>query len=263
MTSPLPSITAMSLGIGPRVLVTVLALAVDRCSPSCASESYQYTFSGGITALQQDDAGLISQAGLSLGSPVEYVYQIDFSSPGYVTHYDGSREILEDLPRPGEVGNLYAHHFSAQLVSGILLRDPEGEATRPPNGWLAGNYGIDLQAAGFKSGSLVTSGVLSYFAISLESADGFFPPLEDPLPWGYARGLVGVGFWKIGDRLRATSRASNPESQSSSFVAELTLRRIDVVPEPGAAALLALGTGLSIAGSHRFRGRATGSRRYF
>lgn len=253
----------MSSGMVRRVLVTVLALAVDQDFLVRASEPYRYTFSGAITALQQDDAGLISQAGLSLGSPVEYVYQVDFTSPGYVTHYDGSREILEDLPRPGDVGNLYAHYFAAQLVSGILLQDPEGEATRPPNGWLAGNYGIDLQAAGFQTGSLVTSGVLSYFAISLESADGFFPPLEDPLPWGYARGLVGVGSWEVGDRLRATSRASNPDSRSSSFVAELTLRRIDVVPEPGATALLALGTGLSIAGSHPFRANRSRRRRPF
>jgi len=100
-----------------------------------------YHFSGRVSQIEFDNAGLVAARGLQIGSPVEYTYLVDFQKPGSVTRYDGSVEVLEDFPGPGEMGNIYQHFFFADLLQGTFIRDDAAEQLRPNNGQIDINYG--------------------------------------------------------------------------------------------------------------------------
>ncbi len=159
------------------------------------AEQYIYHFSGTISQFEFDNAGLIANSGLQLGSPVQYTFLVDFQSPGYVTHYDGSTEVLQDIPGPGEVGNLYVHFFFADFLGGDILRDEAAELLRPDGGWLSSHHGSFSDSAGSRMGNLVGGGVYYYVGVYQQQAGGFSMP---PLPWGYVYGDPSVEQWEIG-----------------------------------------------------------------
>jgi hypothetical protein len=210
-------------------------MLVLNASDDLAAQGFYYHFSGRVSQIEFDDAGLIAASGLTIGSPVEYTFFVDFQRPGTVTHYDGNVEVLEDIPRPGEMGNVTAHFFYADFLGGSFLRDDAAEQLRPNNGWLDRNYGALFGAASSLSGTLVGGGVYHYVGVYQENIDGGVPPL----PWGYTFDDPSVQQWQIGEHVLAVSSASNADLAGSLFRAEVTLDQITPVPEPATGLLVA------------------------
>jgi hypothetical protein len=198
-----------------------------------------YQFSGRVSQIDFDNAGLVAASGLQIGSPVEYTYLVDFQKPGSVTHYDGSKEVLRDIPGPGEMGNIYAHFFFADLLHGTFIRDDAAEQLRLNGGSLENNYGGVFSGPGLYTGSLDGGGVLYDVSVYQSQADGMYPPF--PSSWGYVYGDPSVEKWQVGEQMFAVSTASNTSLQTSLFRAEVTLDRITAIPEPATYWLLVSG----------------------
>jgi hypothetical protein len=206
--------------------------------PVAIADPFLYRFSGQVSEILHDQGGMIAASGLTLGSPVEYRFLVDFDQPGIVTHFDGTTEVLEDLPRPGEMGNLTAHFFYAELLSGNVIKDPAAEQLRPPGGTLRTQHGMSSTDPASRLGVIVQGGVNYRISIAQQEAvGGIFLPTP-PL-----RQLVDSPFvvdWKIGEQMTALGSALNASGQESAFFAEVTLNEITAVPEPRVITLMIL-----------------------
>lgn len=217
---------------------------------SLAAQDLLYHFSGTVSQIETDAAGIIAARGLAVGSPVELTYRLNFGRPGTITHYDGSVEAFADIPGPGEMGNLSVHFFHADLVGGTFVWDEAAEQLRPPNGQLERNWGATIRAASAITGTLVGGGVNYYVDVHRENPGGgmSWPP---PLPWGYTNEDPSVDLWQVGDEVLSFSSASDAESRVSAYRAELVLERITAVPEPPPAHLIVAGVLAMAAGRRR------------
>ncbi|TPQ27010.1 hypothetical protein [Methylomonas koyamae] len=173
-----------------------------------------YKFSGHITQIESDSAGLIAAAGLSVGSDIHYAFSVDFNRQAVITHYDGSIEELEDLPRPGEQGNIYADLFYADFLEGVFIKDPVASTKQWPNGALKNDGGIYSTNPLYSSGSFFHVG--GYYSMSV---------FRENHPQ----------FWKAGDQVNVFSGANVLDGRFSGFRGVVTLDQISQVPLPSLA----------------------------
>lgn len=220
-----------------------------------AAETLRLEFSGTIRSVSSDTAGLAEQLGQTVGAPVTAVWEVRLDQPAYVIHYDGQREVLEDLPRPGELGNISIHWFEASWIGGTRLLDPLAEALRPAGGTWERHVGSLDSSGGLRSAQLSGGGVNHTVGILRYDSQGRqlgTPPIGSAgeLPWGYAVGDPNPAGWAVGDRMLAYSSAFNVARGFSQWEAEVTLVSMTVVPEPDSWALGLLGVVL-VAGCGR------------
>jgi len=173
-----------------------------------------YRFTGHITQIESDSAGLLAAAGLSIGSDIHYAFSVDFNHQAVITHYDGSVEELEDLPRPGEQGNIYADLFYADFLEGVFIKDPVASNIQWPNGALKNDGGIYSTLPSFSSGSFFHDG--GYYSMSV---------FRDNHP----------EFWNVGDQVNVFSGANVLDGRFSGFRGVVTLDQISQVPLPSLA----------------------------
>ncbi|WFP51979.1 hypothetical protein PL263_08075 [Methylomonas sp. EFPC3] len=173
-----------------------------------------YKFSGHITLIESDSAGLIAAAGLSVGSDIHYAFSVDFNRQAVITHYDGSIEELEDLPRPGEQGNIYADLFYANFLEGVFIKDPVASTMQWPNGASKNDGGIYSTNPLFSSGSFFHDG--GYYTMSVFGENH-------------------PQFWKVGDQVNVFSGANVLDGRFSGFRGVVTLDQISQVPLPSLA----------------------------
>ena len=229
----------MRFGLLSAVLLVII-------SNQSAAQGLIYHFSGSVSQIEFDDAGLVAASGLTIGSPVQYTFYVDFQSPGTVTHYDGSVEELQDLLS----GNNYAHFFYADFLGGNILRDDAAEQLRPNNGVLASDYGMSFGNP--PNGGAITSGGVYYsVGISKIHITNYILP-QPTLSWGQTYGDPFVEQWQIGEQVLAVCVDSNVEQQGSLFRAEVTLDQITPVPEPTTCFLIVAGV-LAWLGFYRMR----------
>lgn len=173
-----------------------------------------YKFSGYITQIESDSAGLIAASGLNVGSEINYAFSVDFNRQATVTHYDGRIEALEDIPRPGEQGNIYSDSFYADFLEGVFIKDNVASNMEWPNGTLKSNGGVFTTNPILATGFLYNFG--GYYSMSLFKYDH-------------------PQFWNIGDQVNVFSGANVLDGRFSGFRGVVTLDQISEVPLPSLA----------------------------
>jgi len=184
-------------------LFTVMFLPTSYAAPLL------YHFEGNISTVEYDDASLIAEQGLGVGSPVQYDFILDFDRPAEITHNDGTVEIRNDFVSPD--GSISTHYFFADFVGGQYLQDPIASKVIIPNGALKDTYGSYSKDSYLSMGSLSVWG--SYYLLSLSN----YNPVES---------------WGLGDKINVLSTANNLDLQPSVFRATMTLSAISPIPEP-------------------------------
>ena len=172
-----------------------------------------YTFDGTISAVT-DDAGIIADAGLALGSAVTYTLLVDFAADGTITYNGGRQESYSDI-----WSNDY---FFTDYVSGDAIWQKDGGYYNSPS-WVAEyNYGD-----------------------ATSSSTNLYTNSFDDLLQIYA---VGISFsdWAVGTGVIGFNRAYDSTGIKSYLNTGLTLTSITPVTTavPESSTLLLLGSGL-------------------
>lgn len=164
--------------------LVIIAAGISVLIPSSFGQGAIYSFSGTVTGLDHDGAGILAKENVRLGDTVSVSYYVDFEKPGYVLLNDGTKEFLQDAP----LENVHSTYFHSELISGSLL--PEVNS-----GWHNGPEDIAEYFSGWNrfdpSGhtSLLQGGSAdSYFTVRYENPS---TPLNVQ-DWGFGTELRGV-----------------------------------------------------------------------
>ena len=126
----------------------------------------------GPDALNQDDAGIMAEQGLSEGSPVSYKYLIDFDRDAFNIFNNGSYQIFTD--GQGQASPL-VDYFYGELISGTTLPEKDGGSNNGTTDYAEMHYGVRNGGPDAEfflvTGSSDSSVKLDYAPISWEQGD--------------------------------------------------------------------------------------------
>lgn len=192
------------------------------CSTAIASPVY-YTFEGSITSISTDDAGAISDAGFSVGSPVSYTMLIDFDAVASVSYFGGYIEY------DNYVDTASTDYFYVDFISGSALTEIDGgfyNTVGPADG--SGPRNVSEKNLG--SNTL------------LGQPTGYLATNSDDDQLQLENTSVNVSDWVIGTTVIVDNWAFDSENNQSQLFAEVQLTSISSVPVP--AAVWLFGSGL-------------------
>jgi len=192
------------------------------CSTAIASPVY-YTFEGEITTISHDNAGVISSAGLTVGSSVSYTLLIDFDAVASVSYFGGYIE-YDDY-----ADTTSWDYFHVDYISGSALTEVDGgtyNTAGPADG--TGPMSVSESNYGYNTLTGAPSGYLS-----TNSQD------ERLVLKKYG---INVSDWVIGTTVNVDNWAYDSENNQSQLFAEVQLTSISSVPVP--AAVWLFGSGL-------------------
>lgn len=197
----------------------VVAAWVTQALTAHCTESL-YSFSGRISTLVYDGGGILAVQNVAIGDAVSASFLVDFESPGYYLLNDGTQEFPADPP----LGNVHTTYFYSRLFAGTLLPELNGGRNNGPKdmaeyftGW---NQNSPLGNEGLLRGGTGDS----YFTVDKSGLTSESQVQE----------------WEVGTKVRGILVSYSDQDWSIAW-ADMTLDSISVVPEPGAAALLAVG----------------------
>mgnify|MGYP000008807426 CR=1 FL=1 len=178
------------------IITSLLIISVAYTTP------LYYTFEGNITKIQ-DGAGIVADAGLSLGDDVSYKFLFDFDRQGEYVQNNGTI-----VPVGGT--------FYVDLISGSLIDEKDGGFFNEDKDPYELNYGWD------STGRLLSNLFDNRTDIESEILG------------------VRVSSWSVGDRVYGQEAAYDSVGVSSVVKSHLTLTSISV-PEPSSLLSLCIG----------------------
>lgn len=190
-----------------------------------------YSFSGTISRLDFDGAGILGSENVQPGDSVSVSYYVDFNRSGYYLLNNGTMEVLEDAP----LGNVHSTYFYSELISGTLFEEVNG-------GWHNRPEDINRYFAGWNRFDPTGHSAL----LQGGTADSFFTVRYE----NFATPLY-VQDWSVGTELQGVIGAWSDQDWSFAS-ADMRLDSITPVPEPRMA-LMAATTAAILLGI-RFRG---------
>jgi hypothetical protein len=192
-----------------QVILCAMLLVFGTVGMSHAAR-YIYTFSGTVssTPAMQDTAGLIAEAGIEAGDPVEYTWLVDFDAEAYVVYNSGAVVPIPD--------NAEFYYFYAEYISGSLM----GEGGN-------GYYNNEDDVAGYYFG-----GVGMYSATQTGTALGGGSKDD----YQYCRLVASLGITledvPIGTAVEMRETSYNELGEFSEFWADCTISSIESIPIP-------------------------------
>lgn len=173
-----------------------------------------YTFEGDIDSVS-DNIGAVSSAGLEIGDPIFFSFEIDFDEAGYSILQSGLTQVYSDSSN-------HDYFYANLLSSSTLLEEVDG-GFYPGDSYHVGyNYNTNTTATmGRLYGGHQNSRLLieSYTALVTE--------------------------WSIGDTVQAINRAYDPIGAHSTYRGDVVLTSIEntdmPIPEPASLLLGSMG----------------------
>lgn len=112
-----------------RSLAACVVVAIAAYGQKVAAAPYVYTFTGTVTSIPEDAAGIIADAGITVGTPVSMSFLVDFAEQGYVVLNDGS--IVTPDQWTGWLSNYDS--FYTKYVAGALIDEKDGGTFNGPS----------------------------------------------------------------------------------------------------------------------------------
>lgn len=190
-------------------------------SNSIAAPMY-YTFEGNITSITHDNAGAISNAGLSEGSSVTYTLIIDFDAAASETHFGGY------IDYDTYVDTTSLDYFYVDYIGGDALTEVDG-----------GFYNTVGPADG--TGSMNASEKNWGYETLVGQAGGFLHTNSDDDQLQLKNIGLNASDWVIGTTVLVDNWAFDSNNNQSQLFAQVQLTSISPVPVPAAAWLFSMG----------------------
>ena len=209
----------------PAIRALILLLTLLLHAPLGSAQPLLYSFSGQVTRLSRDGAGVLAAGGITPGAPVSIRFEIDFSLPGQAVMNDGG--VLTLQPYLWE--DLRIDYFQSRMISGTLFPEVDGGMYNGQEDFREFLSGWNRSDWNGHTGVLKGGGSDSFFTLERHSPspDGLLPDWR-------------VQDWQVGTLVQGTIAATSPLDYSL-VQASLRLDSIMVIPEPGAASILLLG----------------------
>ena len=205
------------------ILMKTLPLFLLACQASALGQGLIYSFSGHVTDISQDAAGIIETAGIRVGDPLTASFVVDFARPGIYTQNDGTIGIVRSDPHD----TIQYHYYYDRLVSDFPIHEKDGGSRNNPADVASWNYAHDnfgLAQVFFSLGVLQGGSDNEYLTITK----------SDPLN-------ATIATWKVGDSFEANAWAFGSQNLSSVLMGTAVLTGISPVPEPSSSVLLGFG----------------------
>ena len=199
-----------------------------------------YTFEGRVSAIAEDDAGIIADAGITdgiSGSELNYVIKVDFDAARTTTYTDGSVYTFDST---ATTSLFDFNNFYADFTSGGLIGPKNGGAYTT-----IGNSVTDVAEYNWGMDRTRVDDASDYFGELHVGSINHYIQIQGRADW-----LGGAKFtdeWIVGDRVQGIEIAYSSDGTRSGFYSSLYLTSISEtlpvvnVPEPPALLLFFLG----------------------
>ena len=205
------------------MLTKTVALFLLACQGSAFGQGFIYSFSGHVTDVSQDAAGIIGAAGIRVGDSLTAAFVVDLTRPGTYTQNDGTIVTVHSNPQD----TIQYHYYYDQLLSDLPIHANNGGSGTRPTDVASWNYAYDnfgLAQVFFSLGILQGGSGSEYLTIAK----------SDPLD-------ATIDTWKVGDSFQTTAWALGSQNLNSVLMGTVVLAGISPVPEPSSSVLLGLG----------------------
>jgi len=205
-------------------VLTLTALTLLSIHASFA-QSARYSFSGQISSLAYDGAGIILARDIRLGDPITVSFDLDFGRPGEIAYVDGTVSVLA----PYRWDDLSIDYFYSRMVSGFMLPELNGGMYNEPEDFSECLAGWNRSDATGGRGVLKGGSRNSYFELDRDQTDSGGTVAD----WR-------VQDWQVGTMVSGIIVGCS-ELDYSLVRADLRLDSITIVPEPSFFTLTLLG----------------------
>lgn len=199
-----------------------LATLFLTCSVSAFGQELLYTYSGHVTDISQDSAGIIGASGIHVGDSLAVTFLVDFSRPGYYIQNDGTTV----FPGSGPHDTIQYHYYYDRLLTDLPIHEKDGGSLNAPMDAASLHYAYDNFgiAQSFSSMGTQQGGSDNAYITLVKS---------DPLN-------ATIWTWTVGDTFDANVLACDSQNQYSMLKGAVTLTGIQSVPEPSTIWLFGL-----------------------
>lgn len=193
------------------------------------SQGTLYSFSGSVSSLFFDGAGILAAQNVAVGDPVAVAFYVDFAKPGHYLLNDGTVEMAVEPP----LGNVHTEYFYSRLVSGTLLPELNGGFNNRPGDIKEYFTSWNRSDPTGSEGLLQGGGGDSFFSVRRTD-----PNYIEGVP--HAVPDFRVQDWQVGTEVRGIIVAWSDQDWSIAW-ADMHLDSITQIPEPTSLSLLFLG----------------------
>lgn len=116
-----------------------LATLFLTCSVSAFGQELLYTYSGHVTDISQDSAGIIGASGIHVGDSLAVTFLVDFSRPGYYIQNDGTTV----FPGSGPHDTIQYHYYYDRLLTDLPIHEKDGGSLNAPMDAASLHYAYD------------------------------------------------------------------------------------------------------------------------